>query len=112
LASLRDEPEGGPSAEYVKAFQKASDALTTPREKEMTVADFVALEARVKRGNPMTELEKAGLGIASYGRLERRFQATAAADKAFATELRRLRADEEIKLGDTTKIVRSGESGT
>jgi len=112
LASLRDEPEGGPSAEYVKAFQKASDALATPREKEMTAADFVALEARVKRGNPMTELEKAGLGIAAYGRLERQFRSKAITDKSFAAELERLRTDEEIKLGDATKIVRSGEGGT
>jgi hypothetical protein len=112
LASMRDEPEGGPSAEYVKAFQKASDALATPREREMTAAEFVSLEARVKRGNPMTELEKAGLGIGAYGRLERQFRAKAIADKAFAAELDRLRTDEEIKLGDTTKIVRSGESGS
>jgi hypothetical protein len=111
LASVRDEPDGGVSAEYAQAYQRASDALATPREAENTAAEFVALEARVKRGNPMTELEKAGLGIGPYGRLERRFRAKAAADKGFAAELERLRTDEEIKLGDTTKMVRSGESG-
>lgn len=110
LASMRDEPEGGPSAQYVKAFQEASDALATPREKEMTAAEFVAIETRVKLGNPMVELEKAGLGIGAYGRLERRFRARAIAEKSFAAELERLRTDEEIKLGNTTKIVRSGES--
>ena len=110
LASVRDEPEDGPGAEYVKAFRQASDALVTQREKEMTAAEFVAIEARVKRGNPMTELEKAGLGIGAYGRLERQFRSKAIADKSFAAQLDKLRTDEEIKLGDTTKIVRSGES--
>jgi len=110
LASVRDEPENGPGAEYVRAFRQASDALIAQREKEMTAAEFVAIEARVKRGNPMTELEKAGLGIGAYGRLERQFRAKAIEDKSFATQLDKLRTDEEIKLGDTTKIVRSGES--
>jgi hypothetical protein len=111
LASVRDEPDGGVSAEYTRAYQKASDALVTQREEEMTAAEYVSLEMGMKRGNPTKELEKAGLGIGAYGRLERRFQAKTAADKAFAAELERLRTDEEIKRGDTTQIVRSGESG-
>ncbi len=112
LASVRDEPEGGLGADYVREFQRASEALATTREKEMSAAEFVALQIRVQRGDPMKELEKAGLGIGAYGRLERRFQAQAGADPAFAKELERLRTDEEIKLGDPTKIVRSGDSAT
>jgi Uncharacterized protein conserved in bacteria (DUF2169) len=112
LASVRDEPEGSIGAEYVRAFQRASEALVTPREAEMTAAEFVALQIRVQRGDPTKELDKAGLGIGAYGRLERRFQAKANADAAFAKELERLRTDEEIKLGDATKIVRSGDSAS
>ncbi len=112
LASVRDEPEGGVSAEYAQAYQRASDALATPREAEITPAEFVALEIAVKRGDPTKALEKVGLGVGGYSRLERKFRAKASADKAFAAELERLRTNEEIKLGDTTKIVRSGESGT
>lgn len=112
LASVRDEPDGGVSAEYAQAYQRASDGLATAREKEVTAAQFVALEMRVKRGNPAKALEEAGLGIGAYGRLERQFQAKANADKDFAKELDRLRTDEEIKLGDSAKIIRVGESQT
>jgi hypothetical protein len=112
LASVRDEPEGGVSAEYARAYQRASDALATAREAEITPAEFVALEMAVKRGDPQKALEKSGLGIGGYSRLERRFQTKANSDKAFARELDRLRTDEAIKHGDATKIVRSGDSGT
>lgn len=111
LASVRDEPEGGVSAEYARAYQRATDALATSREAEITAEEFVRLEFSVKRDNPSKALEKAGLGLAAYGRVERRFQAKAAADKSFAAELQRLRTDEEIRHGDATKIVRSGEAG-
>jgi Uncharacterized protein conserved in bacteria (DUF2169) len=112
LASVGHEPDGGVSAEYARAYQQASDALATPREKEITAAEFVTIEMRVKRGNPAKAFEEAGLGLGAYGRLERQFRAKANEDKAFAAELERLRTDEEIKLGDSTKIIRTGDSSS
>ncbi len=110
LGSEREEP--GLAAEYVKAFQEASNALATPREAEITAVEYVAISVGMKRGNPMRVLQTAGIGMAAFGRLERRMRDKATSDKAFAAELERLRIEEEIKLGDTAKIMKSEESGT
>ncbi|MDI1434894.1 hypothetical protein [Polyangium sorediatum] len=97
LASVREEADGGPSAAYVKAYQRASEALATPREAEITPKEFVAIAAKMRREDPTQVLAKAGLGIAAFGRLERRFREKASEDKAFAAELARLVADEEAR---------------
>ncbi|MRG92161.1 hypothetical protein GF068_09500 [Polyangium spumosum] len=97
LASVREEPDGGPSAEYVRAFQRASQELATPREAEITPEEFVEIAAKMRREDPTKVLAKAGLGIAAFGRIERRFREKAAEDKAFAAELARLVEGEETR---------------
>jgi hypothetical protein len=97
-AAVRDDPAGGPSADYALALRRASDALATPREAEITPAQYVALAARLGGGDPAPALAAAGLGLGGYLRVERRFRAQAAADRGFAAELSRLRADEEARL--------------
>ncbi len=98
IASVREAPEGGPSAEYALAFRRASDALATPREAEITAAAYVAVAVRMGRGDPKKALADAGLGLGAFGRIDRRFRKKASEDKAFAAELARLRAEEEIRL--------------
>jgi hypothetical protein len=97
LASVREEADGGPSAEYVRAYQRASQALATPREAEITAAEFVAIAAKMRREDPTQVLAKAGLGIAAFGRIERQMRDRAAHDEAFAAELSRLAADEAAR---------------
>jgi hypothetical protein len=97
LASVREEADGGPSAEYVRAYQRASQELATPREAEIKAAEFVAIAAKMRREDPTQVLAKAGLGIAAFGRIERRMRDKAAGDRAFAAELARLAADEQAR---------------
>lgn len=99
LASVREDASGGPSAEFAAAFQRATDALATPREAEVTAAQYVALAAGMTRGDPTRVLSEAGLGLSAFGRIDRRFRAMAGADPAFAAELARLRADEATRRG-------------
>jgi hypothetical protein len=99
LASVREEPGGGPSADFAAAFQRATDALATPREAEVTAAQYVALAARMGRGDPTRVLAEAGLGLSAFGRVDRRFRARAKGDRAFAAELERLRAEEAARQG-------------
>ncbi|MDI1480996.1 DUF2169 domain-containing protein [Polyangium sp. y55x31] len=110
LASVREEADGGPSAEYVRAYQRASQALATPREAEITPKEFVAIAAKMRREDPTKVLAKAGLGIAAFGRLERRFREKAAEDKAFAAELTRLAAEEEVRY-EGPKLGEAREEG-
>ena len=114
LASVREEPEGGPSAEYVRAYRRASDALATPREDKITAAEYVAIASNMKRGDPMKALAEVGLGLGAFGRIDRRFREKAQADKAFAAELARLRADEEARHGgpqDPAQVKAMAEEG-
>ncbi|MDI3287187.1 hypothetical protein [Polyangium sp. 15x6] len=115
LASVREEPDGGPSAEYALAYRRASDALATAREAEITAAAYVAIAAKMKRGDPTKVLADAGIGIAGFGRIDRRFRAKAQGDKAFAAELARLRADEEARHGgprDGSKVEEKSLEGS
>lgn len=86
-----------PSAEYAAALLLASEALATPREAEITAAEYVALSARLHDGDPTRMLAEAGLGIGAFVRVERRFRERAAADRALAAELERLRLDEQAR---------------
>lgn len=97
LASVREDPSGGPSADFARAYRRATEALATPREAQITPKEYVALEASMTRGDPKRALAEAGLGLAAFGRIDRRFRARAGEDKAFAAELERLRADEATR---------------
>jgi hypothetical protein len=97
LASVREDPSGGPSVDFARAFRRATEALATPREAEITPLQYVALAASMARGDPTRALAEAGLGLAAFGRIERRFRAQAAADRAFAAELERLRTEEAAR---------------
>lgn len=97
LASVREHPDGGPSADFARAYRKASDALATPREAQMSPAEYIEIQGAMSRGDPLRVLAGEGLGLAAFGRIDRRFRAQAAADRAFAAELDRLRAEEAAR---------------
>jgi hypothetical protein len=97
LASVKEHPSGGPSADFADAFRRTIDALGTPQEAELTPARYVALVADMAAGDPERALAEAGLTRGAFGRIERRFRGRAAEDKAFAAELERLRAEEQIR---------------
>ncbi len=97
LASVREDPSGGPGADFTRAYRRATEALATPREAEITPAEYVALTASMTRGDPARALAAAGLGPGGLRRVDRRLRARAAADRGFAAELARLRAEEAAR---------------
>ena len=97
LASVREDPSGGPSVDFARAFRRATEALATPREAKITPREYVAIEASMGRGDPTRALSEAGLGLAAFRRIDRRFRAHAASDRAFAAELERLRTEEAVR---------------
>lgn len=107
LAAVHDDP-GGLNADFAAALRRASEALATPREATITLAEYVALAARLGRGDPRRLLAEAGLGVGGFIRVERRFRERAAADRSFAAELRRLREIEETRL----RGVPGGDAGS
>lgn len=98
LASVREDPSGGPSADFAVAFRRATEALATPREAEITSLEYIQIQSAMSRGDPRRALAEAGLGPGAFGRIDRRFRAKAAEDRAFAAELDRLRAEEAARL--------------
>ena len=86
------------AARYAAAFASAQQSLETPREREISLAEYAALSVRAFRGDPMKALAEVGLGLGAWMRIERRFQAQAGADPAIEAEIARLRDEEEARL--------------
>lgn len=98
LSRFHEDPEDAEVAAYLAAYRRAQDALATPREAEITPAEYAVLAARIGRGDPMKALAAAGLGVGAWSRVERRMSALTRSDRALAEEIERLRAEEEARL--------------
>lgn len=71
-------------------FQKAQDALATPEEASRGADDYARVAVALEGTHPDEALRDHGIGLGAYQRLDRRMQAQAAADPAFARELEAL----------------------
>lgn len=93
----RDEDDDT-AARYTAAFASTQQSLETPREREISLAEYAALSVRAFRGDPTKALAEVGLGLGAWMRIDRRFQAQAQADPAIESEIARLRDEEEARL--------------
>ncbi|HEY4118163.1 MAG TPA: DUF2169 domain-containing protein [Byssovorax sp.] len=77
-------------------FERAARTLASPRELERTVVDYVAIAIAFERADdPGKALASAGISLAAWMRLDRRFQRAAADDPEVAAAIERERARHE-----------------
>lgn len=85
-------------AEYGTLFVAAQDELAAPDEADVTLEQYAETLVALAAAEDMpAELERLGLTLARWLRLDRRFKKVVAEDEALAAELERLKAREYAK---------------